>query len=294
MTKTIETLQKDVNHVLKTGEGWTKEVSEWVARDIYKSLQRQLTNRSTDDRKTLRLSSLGKPCERQLWYTFHSKRGQEPLPANVYSKFLFGDMIESYLIGLAMASGHHVTGMQDQLDVYGIKGHRDCVIDGVTVDTKSASTISFNKFKGGLKKEDDAFGYISQLSSYVHGGKKDPKVTDKTRGAFFVMDKTLGHVWVDIHDFTWEIEEKEQEVKRKKAIVEDPSTTPDRIEGGEAPQYVKNGQPTNGNVKLVAPCSYCGFKHECYPGLRSFAYSNSVQHLTKVEKEPQGKVVELT
>ena len=32
--KTIDTLVKDIEHVLNTGEGWTDEISKWVADDI--------------------------------------------------------------------------------------------------------------------------------------------------------------------------------------------------------------------------------------------------------------------
>jgi hypothetical protein len=42
------------------------------------------------------------------------------------------------------------------------------VIDGVTVDVKSASKYGFEKFLKHNLREDDPFGYISQLSSYVY------------------------------------------------------------------------------------------------------------------------------
>jgi len=40
--KKIETLIKDIREVLNTGNGWTKEISEWVAEDSAKSLERQM------------------------------------------------------------------------------------------------------------------------------------------------------------------------------------------------------------------------------------------------------------
>ena len=83
-------------------------------------------------------------------------------------------MIEELALTVAMAAGHDVKGQQGKLNVHGIKGHRDAVIDGMTVDVKSASPYAFKKFKDGTLRDDDPFGYISQLSSYVYAGKDDP------------------------------------------------------------------------------------------------------------------------
>ena len=44
----------------------------------------------------------------------------------------------------------------------------DCKIDGEVVDVKSASAMSFKKFKNGTLYEDDPFGYIAQLAGYEH------------------------------------------------------------------------------------------------------------------------------
>ena len=171
--------------------------------------------------------------------------------------------------------------MQDRLNVHGIKGHRDAVIDGMTVDVKSASPYSFKKFKEGNLREEDPFGYISQLSSYVYAAKDDPKVTNKTEGAFLVIDKVNGNVCLDVYDFTEELKTKEKEVNHLKDMVtwEQP---PDR--GFDpVPQSAKN---PNGNEKLSSACSYCDFKKECYPGLRKFIYSDRPVFLTKVVKKP--------
>ena len=81
-------------------------------------------------------------------------------------------MIEELVLSLAKASGHKVEGEQSKLNVHGVKGHRDAVIDGMTVDVKSCSSYAYKKFKEGKLKDDDPFGYISQLSSYVYAGKR--------------------------------------------------------------------------------------------------------------------------
>src|SRR5690606_25725922 len=103
----------------------------------------------------------------------------EPLRPEAYLKFLYGDILEDLLLFLAEAAGHTVVGRQDEQEIAGIKGHRDCVIDGTVVDAKSASSYSFKKFKEGRLREDDPFGYVDQLQSYIHSGQNDPLVTDK-------------------------------------------------------------------------------------------------------------------
>ena len=76
-----------------------------------------------------------------------------------------------------------------RLAVHGIKGHRDAVIDGITIDVKSASRYGMQKFKDISYRDDDPYGYISQLSSYVYAGKDDPLVTDKRRVPFLSYRK---------------------------------------------------------------------------------------------------------
>ena len=97
-------------------------------------------------------------------------------------------------MSLCVAAGHKVEGAQDALTIDGLKGHRDCVIDGVTVDIKSASAYNFDKFKFSTLRTDDTYGYISQLSSYVYAAKDDPLVTDKVNGAFLVINKSTGEL----------------------------------------------------------------------------------------------------
>jgi hypothetical protein len=169
--------------------------------------------------------------------------------------------------------------MQDRLDVHGVKGHRDAVIDGMTVDVKSCSSYAFKKFKGGRLREDDPFGYISQLSSYVYAGKDDPLVTNKTQGAFLAVDKQNGHVCLDVYDFTEELKEKEKEIKNIVKMVE-----------GKLPTKKLKAVPqskTSDNKKLGMVCSYCEYKHSCWEDLRTFIYSYGPEYLVEVNTEPK-------
>ena len=236
---------------------------------------------------SLYMSSVGVPCKRKLWYReYHSDQGI-PLRPQEYLKFFFGDILEAVLLELARCAGHEVVGEQDQMELHGVRGRRDAVIDGVTIDCKSSSSFSFGKFRNGLTPKQDPFGYLTQLGSYVRSGKDDPLVTDKDRGGFFVIDKQHGHLWLDLHEFSEErLQAIDKEYHLTKGIVGDPDTQPDRHYSD-----VPDGQ--SGNRKLDVNCSYCEFKKLCWPGVRTFLYSNGPRHLTVVKKRPQIHVREV-
>ena len=169
--------------------------------------------------------------------------------------------------------------MQDRLDVHGVKGHRDAIIDGMTIDVKSCSSYAFKKFKEGRLRDDDPFGYISQLSSYVYAGKDDPLVTNKTHGAFLAVDKQNGHICLDVYDFSKELKTKEKEIKEIVKMVE-----------GKLPRKKLDPVPqskTSVNKKLSMVCSYCEYKHTCWDNLRTFIYSYGPEYLVEVKTEPK-------
>lgn len=280
MTKTIKTLKQDIEHVLNTGEGYTKEISEWVGEQVALSTKRQLSEKR-DTKGTLRMSNLGTPCERKLWYSVQDMgdKVREALQPYAKNKFIFGDIIEAWTLGLVMASGHKLEGMQDVMYIDGIRGSRDCVIDGMTFDVKSASTFGMNKFRDNGLLKDDPFAYLSQLSSYVYAGKDDPIVTNKTQGGYLAVDKQHGHVLVDIYDFTDMLAEKPSEVLRKKSIVASKKEPPRTF--GDVP----DGK--SGNMRLDTFCSYCEWKNVCWPELQTYIYSNGPRYLTKVVREPK-------
>ena len=225
---------------------------------------------------TLRMSNIGKPCDRQLWYEVNSPEKALKLSPATYLKFMYGHLVEELLLFLAELAGHRVEGRQDEQEIEGIKGHRDGIIDGTLIDVKSASSYSFNKFKEGKLKEDDAFGYSDQLQSYLFSGQDDPLITDKKRAAFFVADKTLGHIHLDVHEKE-DKDFKELFDQKKKMVV------------GEIPprgfEPVPMGQ--SGNLALGKNCSYCDYKFECWDKIRTFLYSNRPVDLVHVALEPR-------
>jgi CRISPR/Cas system-associated exonuclease Cas4 (RecB family) len=232
-----------------------------------------------EPRGYLSLSSIGTPCKRKLWYKVNKPGFGEPLAANMLLKFFYGDMIEELILSMVIASGHDLKGTQDRLTVHGIRGHRDAVIDGMTVDVKSCSPYAFKKFRDGELRENDPFGYISQLSSYVYAGKDDPLVTDKTHGAFLAIDKVNGDICLDVYDFSKELETKEQEMLAAKDLVAG-DIPEDRVQ----PVPASKASP---NTKLDKSCQFCEYKKACWPKLRMFKYSYGIEYLVHVEKEPK-------
>lgn len=275
-TRTIDTLIEDVEGVLLTGNPQLSgELCDKYAKQFADLLYSRFGPREKRE-GTLRMSNIGSPCERKLYYSVNHKDEAEPLPPSAILKFAYGDLIELLLLFLAEASGHTVEGTQDEQEIEGIKGHRDAVIDGTIVDVKSASTYSFRKFEEGTLADNDSFGYIDQLQSYLYAGQTDDKVTDKDRGAFFVADKTLGHLCLDIHERKNLPYDK---IYRHKKEIVNSKDVPAR---GFLP--VPEGK--SGNEKLPINCSYCDFKRLCHPSLRTFLYASGPVYLTTVKKEP--------
>ena len=276
--KDIKTLVEDMNEVIKGNGGWSGTISSIMGNNIAMTANQRFS-KPQEPRSYLSLSSIGTPCKRKLWYKINQPTSADPLPANALLKFFFGDMIEELVLAIVKAAGHEVKGEQDRLDVHGIKGHRDCVIDGITVDVKSASPFAFKKFKDGNLREDDPFGYISQLSSYVYAGQDDPLVTNKTHGAFLVIDKVNGHICLDMYDFTEELKTKEEEMLAAMELVKG-EIPDDRIP--PVPQ-----SKTSPNTKLDVSCSYCEFNKVCWPEARVFLYNTGPLYLVDVVNEPR-------
>jgi len=274
--KSIDTLITDIEEVLV--KGVPDHLPEDAVTHFGQNLAKVLTRRlKREERKpTLRMSNIGQPCERKLWYELNLPDTAEKLRAETYLKFLYGDLLEELILFLAEVAGHEVAGRQDEQVIEGIKGHRDAVIDGMVVDVKSASTASFKKFSTGTLEQDDPFGYSIQIQSYLDASKEDEIVRDKQRAAFLVVDKTLGHITLDVHkkkDIPFE-----DLYRYKKKIVATAEPPPRPFEA------VPEGK--SGNEKLGLNCSYCAFKDLCWPGLRTFLYSNRPVYLTRVVREP--------
>ena len=278
----IETLVKDIYGVIEGKGGWDKTITKYLADNISSNAEARFKE-PQKPRGYLSLSSIGSPCKRKTWYRINKTEEAAPLKPQLLGLFFYGELLESLILALAKAAGHDVQGEQDRLSANGIKGHRDAVIDGITVDVKSASRYGMHKFQSHSLRKDDPYGYISQLSSYVYAAKNDPLVTDKKKGAFLVVQKDTFNLCLDIYDFSKELKEKKKEIKEIKSVV-----------SGKIPinriKPVKQST-TSENTKLSYACSSCEYRKICWPEARTFLYSTGKQYLIDIVKEP--KVQEL-
>lgn len=277
MTKSIDTLVSDIYALLDPN--YNHEFNPDNVDDFGRRLATHVSNRLAESKShpTLRLSNIGTPCQRKLWYTINTPESAEPLSPAARFKFLFGDILEELLLFLAKEAGHTVEGQQDELEINGIKGHRDAIIDGRVVDVKSASTFSFRKFASNGLREDDPFGYLDQIGAYLRASGDDPGVKEKDVASFLVVDKTLGNICLDTYpksdqDYSAKIDSLKEMVAKDEP--------PER-------HYTDVPDGKSGNRKLSTACSYCAFKRSCWPSLRTFIYSNGPVFLTNVAREPK-------
>jgi hypothetical protein len=233
---------------------------------------------------SLRFSALGKP-DRQLWYDAHPEPGtKEQMTLKTYLKFLYGDLIEQLYLFLAKEAGHSVEQEQAEVEVDGIKGHIDAIIDGVVVDVKSASSFGYKKFRERTVEQDDPFGYVAQLSGYAN------VLTPGQDAAWWAIDKVNGNNCISPLTKTVISHYKpEDRIKHLKEVVTN-EQPPEKC-------YSDIPDGKSGNRKLSTPCSYCAHKFRCWSGLRTFIYSTGPRYLTTVVREPdvleiQGPYVE--
>jgi CRISPR/Cas system-associated exonuclease Cas4 (RecB family) len=274
--KTINTLIHDMLHVVETGEGLTEDLLTRYGINTGKVLEEAFGRNSSGP--ALRMSSLGKPCDRQLYYQ-HTNAPREKLRRETLNKFAYGHIIEEYALLLAAAAGHRVEGEQDTMNLDGVVGHRDCVIDGMLIDVKSASGRGFDKFATNNLREDDPFGYLMQLAAYLLASENDPLVTNKTEAGFLVLCKETGKMCLDVYDLTEELALIRGVIARKRAVLA--ADTPPARPFEPVPQ-----SKTSPNTQLGTECRYCDFKQTCWPSARKFLYASGPIWLIDVVKEP--------
>lgn len=238
-------------------------------KELVRTRLRKYTPRDTP----LRFSALGKK-NRQLWYEAHPVEGsKEPMLPKTYLKFMYGDVIEQLLLLLAKEAGHSVENEQGPVEVDGVTGSIDAVIDGVVVDVKSASPYGYKKFEQGSVTEDDPFGYVDQLAGYAS------VLTPGEPAAWLAQDKVSGDICISpLSSVTIKYHppgKRIEELKEVIALPEPPERCYEDIPDGKS-----------GNRKLDTGCSYCAHKFRCWPTLRTFIYSSGPRYLTHVERVP--------
>ena len=281
--KSLDTLIDDIHALFSREHKVNEDNLKAFADNIAATVKDRLEAIQTWDNPTLRVSKLGVP-DRKLWFELRDPVSPptEDTPSNIdpstVMKFLYGDIIEELVLLLCKEAGHTVEGEQGEVEVEGVVGHRDCIIDGITVDVKSASGFSFQKFSKGTLHQDDPFGYIAQISSYCYAD-------DSPYGAFLAMNKEHGDLTllrIDKIDMI-------NPVNRVKHVRE-------MLEKKEPPKekcYAPKPVGKSGNMELAKGCVWCPFKEECWKntnggaGLRKFQYSSGIKYFTTVVDTPR-------
>lgn len=278
MNPNIHNLIPDIYKLVGTKDGWfTDDIAGHLGNDIARRMQTTLGEERGPS--YLRLSQMGPRCPKELWHSIHTPELAEPLPPQAIIKYTYGHTLEAMVIALAKAAGHEVTGEQDELSVLGIKGHRDCVIDGCVVDVKSSAGYYFEKFEDGSIQDNDTFGYLDQLDGYLVGSSEDDLVRVKDKAYLLAIDKHLGHMVLYEHRLREDhILERVAAYKAIVALNTPPACACETQPDGES-----------GNIKLGVKASYSAFKHVCFPSLRTFLYSGGPRYLTRVVKRPMNK-----
>lgn len=277
----LDTLIDDIyGQLSKLSEGKEFNLSdadlEFTADRIKDSLRAWARPSERNSDFTLRMSNIGRPA-RQLWYEQNLPLEASAPSPSLQIKFLYGHILEEILLMLVRASGHKVTDEQKEVTVKGVKGHIDCKIDGEVVDIKTASKFSFNKFREGRLREDDPFGYMSQLAGYEEAEKS-------SEGGFLVINKESGELCLYRPEELDKPSINAQIQSVKKALKL--ATPPPRC-------YESVPEGKKGNMKIHRSCNYCPYKFDCYKdanngtGLRVFKYATGPVYLSHVEVAPR-------
>lgn len=271
--KQIETLVEDIYGLFGTDEKFEASLFREFGDNLHDLMETRFHTKR-DGKGYLRMSNIGRP-DRQLWYDINGEGEKEPLLPPTLIKFAYGDMIEQMILLYAKMAGHTVEQEQAEVEVDGIKGHIDAIIDGVLVDVKSASSFSFQKFDSGalFLPGNDPFGYVAQLCGYI-------EATGLERGGFLAVDKTLGKIcFCEIPADVIAKYKVRDRIAHIKEVVASPDLPP------RCYPDVPDGK--SGNMKLDTGCSYCPHKFACWPDLKVYYYSTGPRYLTKVVRVPK-------
>lgn len=289
MTKQLKDLPQDVYNLFdpNTDHEANEELLDEMCENLKQILRLRLKASSRREGGAIRFSALGKP-DRQVWFDSRPESEvDEPLLPKTYLKFLYGDVIEQLYLYLAKEAGHEVKDEQREIEVDGVKGHIDAIIDGTVVDLKSASSFGYKKFEAGTVEQDDPFGYVAQLAGYAS------ELTPGEDAAWWAVDKSSGDNCITtLSKTTIKYHNPKERIEHLKEV----------LKSEEPPELCYEPVPDgkSGNLKLPTPCSYCKYKYRCHPDARLFLYSSGPRYLTKVAKEPNvpevdknnGKIIE--
>jgi len=227
-----------------------------VAQDISDALQRQFGGGNKRDGFRLRMSNVGRPsC--QLWFERNKPETALPKPTTFVMNMMLGDIVEAVFKGLLKEAGVQYEDSDTvtlKTNNASINGTYDIVIDGAVDDVKSASNWSYiHKFDSfDTLRDGDGFGYVGQLAGYA-------KASGKRAGGWWVVNKANGdfkYVPATGLDVDAEIQKIESNI--------DSAMSDELVRCFEPEKETFNGKET-GNLVLNKGCTFCSYKHTCWP-----------------------------
>jgi len=276
--KNLSTLVEDIYQTVTDITDGKRKIPDELVDELGQKIARTIKTWATPQNHNkfkLRMSNIGRPA-RQLYYSQKDSRKIQHHPST-QMKFLYGHIMEDLLIFLTKLSGHEVTDEQKEVKINGVIGHMDCKINGEVIDIKTASGFGFKKFKNGTLRDDDPFGYISQLAGYE-------RAEGTENGGFLAMNKESGEIALYQPDDLDKPNIKTLIGKLLDVL----------LNFGKPPEKCYKPVPAGikGNMKLPIGCVYCSHKIECNKdtndgqGLRMFKYAKGITYLTKVVSTP--------
>ena len=260
ITNPIElAIHQQLNKLTTKSELLSKKVVKGIVKDVETALIKQFATKR-DKAFRLRMSNMGKPyC--QLWFEKNKPELALPPSSNFIINMLIGDIIEAVFKGLLReAKVEYKDGEQVTLDLgdgQTIDGTPDIFFGDAVDDIKSASPWSYiNKFKDfNSLAEKDSFGYIAQLVGYAEATNTKPNgwwVVNKGNGDFKHVKATNINSKQVLAKIKFTYKEL-KENKFRKCFTDEEET------------YRKK---PSGNRRLKQECSWCSFRHACWPGLQ--------------------------
>jgi hypothetical protein len=279
----IETLIKDIHSLLKKenhipNPDNLRMFHEHVEFELRKSLEEGKSREPE-----LRMSLIGRP-DRQLWFQFNMPELWPSISAENRMRFLIGHHLEAYALFLAREAGHTVECHQEEIEIAGVKGHLDAVIDGEVVDVKTCSPWAYGKFAEATLRQNDSFGYIPQISGYA-------KAKGKNKAFFWAINKSTAEMALFQLDERGMID-PEARINHLKSVIASPLPPPNKC-------YLPvPDNMSESNMVVHRECEYCPALETCWQdandgqGLRKFKYAQKIKYFTQVKKKP--RVPEIT
>lgn len=282
MTKTIDTLIDDIEELFQKEHKVNPDNLDALLKDIANVITEYVEAPGQKREFTLRLSKIGTPL-RKMWYESREPYDErEVLDYHSLMRFFLGSLMEAVLIFLAKEAGHRVECEQKEVEIDGVPGHMDIVLDGHVTDIKTASGYSYrSKFQQkGLLNGDDPYGYIAQLSSYYKAENPDGRPA-----YFWAMNKENGDMTL-LPLSSFDMIDPQERVKIiREMLAED--TPP------EEKCYEPKPYGSSGNKVLDMNCVWCPFKMECWKdanggkGLQVYRYAKKDEFFTEMRSEPR-------